>query len=325
MSEYQIKNSVVEAQRFDVARVDEVAKWCNGNKVQSSSDGWWITLGKHTAVPGDYIVKMADGSFTPYSAEQFEDQYQPVGHTSGGDYVLARRLQDIGAVRHDALRDQDWVNAPVEVVEEQARLAYSDGGYEEGFHHGLSTPKGSAADDHTVELGGQVFTAAQWEVIQTYARGHAASAVTEATTINPMQAAVIEFQRAMDLPVLSTATPLPEERIGLRVQLIEEEFQELQDALVVGDIVETADACVDLLYVVFGLMVETGLDARVLFDEVHRSNMSKFGEDGKAIIAGENDPDGIFPGRVKKGPNYFRPNLAGIIENGMGNLEAWRV
>ncbi|QBZ73093.1 MazG-like nucleotide pyrophosphohydrolase [Microbacterium phage Sinatra] len=272
MSEYQIKNSTVEAQRFDVARVDEVAKWCSGNKVQSSSDGWWIVLGKHTAVPGDYIVKMGDGSFVPYSAEQFEDQYQPVGHTSGGDYVLARPVQG-----------------------------------------------------HTVELGGQVFTAAQWEVIQTYARGHAASAVTEATIINPMQAAVVEFQRAMDLPVLSKATPLPEERIGLRVQLIEEEFQELQDALVVGDIVETADACVDLLYVVFGLMVETGLDARVLFDEVHRSNMSKFGEDGKAIIAGENDPDGIFPGRVKKGPNYFRPNLAGIIGEGMGDLEAWRV
>lgn len=239
----------------------------------------------------------------------------------GGDYALTRRLQDIGAVRHDTEQDQDWVNAPVEIVEEQARLAYSDGGYEEGFHHGLSTPRGKADDYYTVELGGQVFTKEQWDVVQTYARGHAVSAVQDATRVNPMQAAVVEFQRAMDLPVLSVATPLPEERVPLRVQLIEEEFQELQDALAVGDIVETADACVDLLYVVFGLMVETGLDARVLFDEVHRSNMSKFGEDGKAIIAGENDPDGIFPGRVKKGPNYFRPNLAGIIENGMGNLE----
>lgn len=175
---------------------------------------------------------------------------------------------------------------------------------------------------HTVELGGQVFTEEQWDAVQTYARGHSTSAVQDATYVNPMQAAVVEFQRAMGLPVLSVATPLPKERIGLRVQLIEEEFEELQEALAAGDLVETADACVDLLYVVFGLMVETGLDARVLFDEVHRSNMSKFGEDGKPIIAEENDPDGIFPGRVKKGPNYFRPNLAGIIANDMAHLEA---
>ena len=138
--------------------------------------------------------------------------------------------------------------------------------------------------------------------------------------VNPMQAAVVEFQRAMGLPVLSVATPLPKERIGLRVQLIEEEFEELQEALAAGDLVETADACVDLLYVVFGLMVETGLDARVLFDEVHRSNMSKFGEDGKPIIAEENDPDGIFPGRVKKGPNYFRPNLKALLNSGLADL-----
>ncbi|AVJ49789.1 MazG-like nucleotide pyrophosphohydrolase [Microbacterium phage Lucky3] len=268
VTEYQLKTSTVEAQRFDVARVDDIAKWCQGNKVQSSSDGWWIVLGKHTAVPGDYIAKLPDGTFTPYPAEQFEAQYQPVGSTGDGDYVLAR------------------------------------------------------SRDYTVELGGQVFTGEQWEVISTYAKGHALSAVQDATRINPMQAAVVEFQRAMDLPVLSVATPLPEERVPLRVQLIEEEFQELQDALAVGDLVETADACVDLLYVVFGLMVETGLDARVLFDEVHRSNMSKFGEDGKAIIAGPNDPDGIFEGRVKKGPNYFRPNLAGIIANDMAHLEA---
>lgn len=135
-----------------------------------------------------------------------------------------------------------------------------------------------------------------------------------------MQADVAEFQKAMGLPVVLKATALPQDRVPLRVQLIEEEFDELKTALAEGDLVETADACVDLLYVVFGLMVETGLDARVLFDEVHRSNMSKFGADGKPIIAGPNDPDGIFEGRVKKGPNYFRPNLAGIIGNGMGNL-----
>lgn len=254
MSTYQLKNHTVEARRFDVARVDELAEWSGGNKVQCTADMWWIVLGTHTAIPGYYIVKHGDGTFTTMSAEQFEDQYEPVGHARSG-----------------------------------------------------------VQDDHTVEVGGQAFTGTQWQVIFTYARGHAASAVQAATAVNPMQAAVVEFQRAMGLPVLSTATALPKERIPLRIQLIEEEFEELREALYREDLVETADACVDLLYVVLGLMVETGLDARVLFDEVHRSNMSKFGEDGKPIIAGPNDPDGIFEGRVKKGPNYFKPDLARVL------------
>lgn len=272
MTTYQNKRRTVEAQRFDVDHVDSIAKWSNGNKVESSSDGWWIVLGKHTAVPGDYIVRLPDGSFLPLSADQFEEQYERVGGTHDQSYVLARAQQEADALFPESLL------AP----ENEQRADDYEAGYLEGFHHGVSTPKG----------------------------------------LNPMQAAVVEFQRAMNLPVLSRATPLPMDRVPLRIQLIEEEFQELQDALYTGDLVETADACVDLLYVVFGLMVETGLDARVLFDEVHRSNMSKFGEDGKPIIAGPNDPDGIFEGRVKKGPNYFRPNLAGIIDNGMAHLEA---
>lgn len=146
----------------------------------------------------------------------------------------------------------------------------------------------------------------------------------------------------MGQPVGHKAKPLPIDRIPVRVELIREEFMELLDAL--GwqgmqdneghylfpdnpevDMVEMADACVDLLYVVKGLLVESGIDDQPLFEEVQRSNMSKLGADGKPIIAGPNDPDGIFEGRVKKGPNYFRPNLRALLEHGVADLDIAKV
>lgn len=131
-----------------------------------------------------------------------------------------------------------------------------------------------------------------------------------------MQRQVEEFHAAMGQPIGLLPRALPKDRIPVRVELIREEFEdELLPALEAGDLVETADACIDILYVVLGLMVECGLDAGPLFDEVQRSNMSKLGADGKPIIAGPNDPDGTFEGRVKKGPHYSRPDLLSIIRN----------
>ncbi|QWS69710.1 MazG-like nucleotide pyrophosphohydrolase [Microbacterium phage WilliamStrong] len=156
--------------------------------------------------------------------------------------------------------------------------------------------------------------------------------------MNTQQAGVVAFHRAMGQPVLPRAQALPVGRIPVRVELIREEFMELLEALGWAgeqdseghylfptnpkvDMVEMADACIDLLYVVKGLLTEAGIDDEPLFDEVQRSNMSKLGADGKPIIAGPNDPDGIFEGRVKKGPNYFKPDLRGILLSGQADLE----
>lgn len=137
-----------------------------------------------------------------------------------------------------------------------------------------------------------------------------------------MQAGVVAFHRANGQPVGNKARALPAERIPVRVELIREEFEdELLPALAAGDMIETADACIDILYVTLGLLTEMGIDAQPLFDEVQRSNMSKLGADGKPIIAGPNDPDGIFEGRVKKGPNYFRPNLSALLLHGVADLD----
>jgi predicted HAD superfamily Cof-like phosphohydrolase len=137
-----------------------------------------------------------------------------------------------------------------------------------------------------------------------------------------MQAQVEDFHLAMGQPVAQRARPLPEDRKAVRIELIREEFiDELLPALADDDLVETADAAIDILYVTFGLLVEMGLNAEVLFDEVQRSNMSKLGADGKPIIAGADDPDGTFEGRVKKGPNYSKPDLLSLIVSGAADRE----
>ncbi|WP_440909136.1 phosphoribosyl-ATP diphosphatase [Candidatus Pelagibacter sp.] len=91
----------------------------------------------------------------------------------------------------------------------------------------------------------------------------------------------------------------------LRCDLIEEELNELKEAMSNKDLVEVADALTDLLYVTYGAGHAFGIDLDQCFDEVQKSNMSKLGEDGKPIY---NDA-----GKVMKGPNYFKPNLSKFI------------
>ena len=87
----------------------------------------------------------------------------------------------------------------------------------------------------------------------------------------------------------------------LRIDLIEEELEELKDAVNKKDLKETVDALTDILYVAYGAGHAFGVNLDKCFEEVQNSNMSKLGVDGKPIY---NDN-----GKVMKGPNYFKPNL----------------
>tara|TARA_B100001741_G_scaffold227944_1_gene189506 strand:+ start:411 stop:758 length:348 start_codon:yes stop_codon:yes gene_type:complete len=93
--------------------------------------------------------------------------------------------------------------------------------------------------------------------------------------------------------------------VQLRIDLIQEELNELKEAINNKDIVEVADALTDILYVTYGAGHSFGIDLDSCFDEVQRSNMSKLGEDGKPIYNEH--------GKVMKGPNYFAPNLKKTI------------
>ena len=92
----------------------------------------------------------------------------------------------------------------------------------------------------------------------------------------------------------------------LRLNLIQEELDELKEALDKKDIVEIADALTDILYVTYGAGHAFGINLDICFAEVQNSNMSKLDKKGKPIY---NEL-----GKVMKGPNYFKPNLNKFIK-----------
>jgi len=91
----------------------------------------------------------------------------------------------------------------------------------------------------------------------------------------------------------------------LRLDLIHEELEELEEAISNKDMVEIADALTDLLYVIYGAGHAFGMDLDACFLEVHESNMSKLGSDGRVIRRED--------GKILKSENFFAPDLGPIL------------
>lgn len=129
--------------------------------------------------------------------------------------------------------------------------------------------------------------------------------MTKRSTLDQVQ----EFHETYGLPVRNEIDLTCEQTKQLRINLLQEELDELKEALANNDAQETLDALVDLQYVLDGAFLSFGLQAvkELAFDEVHRSNMSKLGADGKPIRR-EGD------GKVMKGPNYFAPDLGKFVK-----------
>lgn len=88
---------------------------------------------------------------------------------------------------------------------------------------------------------------------------------------------VAEFHTTFKAPVLDTPQIPSPERCSLRVELLQEELNELKQAIEDKNLTEIADALCDLQYVLSGAVLEFGLGEKfvTLFNEVQRSNMSK--------------------------------------------------
>lgn len=129
--------------------------------------------------------------------------------------------------------------------------------------------------------------------------------MTKRSTLDQVQ----EFHETYGLPVRGDIDLTCEQTKQLRINLLQEELDELKEALNNNDAQETLDALIDLQYVLDGAFLSFGMQALkdVAFDEVHRSNMSKLGADGKPIRRPED-------GKVMKGPNYFAPDLSKFIK-----------
>lgn len=115
--------------------------------------------------------------------------------------------------------------------------------------------------------------------------------------------AVFNFMRKHKQPVLRYPGLVPKELSDFRIRLIEEELSELRIAVEKEDIYLISDAIADILYVVFGTAVTYGLPIDSIFEEVHRSNMSK----EKIRIEGNEM-------KVGKGMNYKPPKIKLLID-----------
>ncbi|MFV0564582.1 MAG: hypothetical protein ACK5NB_01980 [Flavobacteriaceae bacterium] len=93
----------------------------------------------------------------------------------------------------------------------------------------------------------------------------------------------------------------------LRFNLMKEENEEYLQAAQNNDLVEVADALGDMLYILCGTIIEHGMQHKIeaVFNEIQRSNMSKLGLDGEPIYRKD--------GKVLKGPNYFKPDIALVL------------
>ena len=114
-----------------------------------------------------------------------------------------------------------------------------------------------------------------------------------------------KFMKTFGQEVKSKSSLSSDKINNLRISLIEEELEELKQAIREKNLLEVADALTDLLYVTYGAGHAFGINLDKCFDEVQKSNMSKLGLDGKPIYSDK--------GKVLKGPKYFKPNLSHFL------------
>lgn len=116
-----------------------------------------------------------------------------------------------------------------------------------------------------------------------------------------------QFQKAYNSVHNDKPSLIDEKDYKLRFELMKEENEEYLEACEENNMVEIADALADKLYILCGTIVSHGMQHIIddLFTEVHRSNMSKLGPDGKPIYRED--------GKILKGENYSAPELKSII------------
>ncbi len=116
-----------------------------------------------------------------------------------------------------------------------------------------------------------------------------------------------KFNKAFNLPMADKPADIKLERRILQFDLMLEELREYLTAH--NDLTETADAITDMFEILLGIAAEHGMLDLLpdLYNEVHKSNMSKLDKNGKAIYRED--------GKVLKGENYFKPDIKKVLSN----------
>ena len=126
--------------------------------------------------------------------------------------------------------------------------------------------------------------------------------------MNEQLTKLLEFHRTFGTHIENEpSAEIPDDVIAIRMKLLQEELDEYKAAALGRDLIAVSDALTDLLYVLLGTYVSHGLQdfAEALFDEVHRSNMSKLDENGHPVLRDD--------GKVLKSPRFIEPDLENIL------------
>src|SRR3954465_12759811 len=118
---------------------------------------------------------------------------------------------------------------------------------------------------------------------------------------------VAKFHEVFKIGNADTVKLIDEKDYTLRYNLIKEENEEYLEACKNGDMIEIADALGDQLYILFGTILKHGLQHKIeeVYDEIHRSNMSKLDEKGQPIFRDD--------GKILKSDLYFKPDIKSLI------------
>ena len=119
---------------------------------------------------------------------------------------------------------------------------------------------------------------------------------------------VKEFMKVFEDYISKEPSLIPQKVYELRYKLLKEGNEEYLKSCEKGNLVQILDAVMDMLYVLHGTIIAHGFENVIdkSFEEIHESNMSKLGENGKPIKR--------LDGKIIKGPNYFPPNLSKFIK-----------
>lgn len=133
---------------------------------------------------------------------------------------------------------------------------------------------------------------------------------------NPQQAAggmrpaemVRSFHKAFGLPISTTPTlNVGQDLLSKRQAFLDEEVSELREAVDNRDLVATADALADIVYVVYGTAVTLGIPLDACVAEVHRSNITKIDGGGRPLVETN--------GKAAKRERYEPPDIAGVLRS----------
>lgn len=111
---------------------------------------------------------------------------------------------------------------------------------------------------------------------------------------------VRQFHKKFKIPILDKPSLIPKDRSDLRYKLIKDEVEEYPLGVKDGDLENIAKELADILYGVYGTILEHGLQDKFeeIFEEVHKSNMSKDYNEYKMV----------------KGQGYFKADVKKILE-----------